>query len=324
MSNIDYFNDNKPIESYIAYIRDTKSRFNSTSGGIFFELGRNCILEGGSVYGVAFDDKFSPQHRRVTNYEDLKLLQGSKYPQSNVGDIFVQVKKDLDEGKKVLFSGTPCQIVGLKAYLRKSYTNLVAVDLICHGVPSPGIWNKYLNYNFKIDEIIDIKFKDKSNGWKLWRVRIESKNALYEKERTDDAYMASYINAWNIRPSCYKCKFKGLDGRNSDITIADAWGKAETDLSLNDNKGLSCIIINTEHGECELEKIKRQLVHKKYSFEDIVSGNPAYNESIKKHFLRKCLTKITYKNIKLIDILSNDNLFGKLISKINRVINRSN
>ena len=322
MKSVRNIYNTRPISSYIAYIKDEISRYNSTSGGLFYALARNYILQGGIVYGVAFDKKYATCHIRVDDLNKLKQLQGSKYPQSNLNGIFKIVEKDLQNNYKVIFSGTPCQIAGLKSYLNKNYENLLSIDLICHGVPSPGIWRKYLDFYFNLIKIKKITFKDKSNGWKLWKVRIESENSIYEKERTDDMYMASYINEWNIRPSCYNCQFKGIKGRCSDITIADAWGNAENDLSINDNKGLSCVILNTKKGAHEFELIKEKLIYKNYSYEDIISGNPAYSVSVKSHFLKRMLIKHTFANIKLIEIFSNDKIIGRVISKINRFIKR--
>lgn len=313
----DILNDNEIIESYIAYLNDEKTRLESTSGGLFYAFAEAFILDGGVVYGVAFDEQFIPQHIRVTEMSDLKKIQGSKYPQSNLNDVFKRVKKDLSDGFNVLFSGTPCQVAGLKCYLGKNFNNLLTIDLICHGVPSPGIWRKYLNYYFDVNEIRRIVFKHKINGWKSWRVFIELKNEIYQKERGDDVYMASYLNGWNMRPSCNYCKFKGISNHYSDITIADAWGKAEQDKYMNDNKGLSSVLIYTSKGEDAFFEIKNKLVYKNFPSEDIISGNLAYMNSARHHFLRQKMMKKTNKKITYITVFSNNCIIGKIIRKMN-------
>lgn len=182
----------------------------------------------------------------MDNVEDLAKLRGSKYAQSNLGDTFVKIKKLLQEGKVVFFSGTPCQVAGLKKYLKLDYRNLYCLDFICHGVASPETWNAYVEDLKNKGEIQNIIFKFKRRGWKKWYFRVEYVNGkTYQVRGSMNTFMRSYLSYCNIRPSCYACKFKGIN-HNSDFTISDAWGVAERNSEINDNRGLSSLLLQNE------------------------------------------------------------------------------
>ena len=199
-------------------------RLKSSSGGIFTLIAEKIIDQGGVVFGAAFSDDFkSVQHICVDNIADLDKLRGSKYVQSKIGDTYKQAKEYLDSGRKVLFSGTPCQIGGLYSYLRKPYENLLTQDIICHGVPSPMVWEKYVEeHERKISSKANkVTFRNKKNGWKAYSVFIGFENRKqYLKEHSADMYIKAFLSDICLRPSCFDCQFKGIK-RHADITLTD-------------------------------------------------------------------------------------------------------
>lgn len=308
---------------FAARIKDESARMKSTSGGIAYLMAKKIIALGGVAYGVVFDDEFQTVLGRVDNLGDIEKLQGSKYPQCRIFNGYSTIKKDLRKGIPVIVCATPCQIYGLSLFLGKKYDNLFLVDLICHGVPSPSIWKNYLEELFPQKNIRQVVFKHKRNGWKRWSVYIRSDDRQQFKERTDDPYMSSYLSGLNVRPSCYSCLFKGKQ-RASDITIADAWGKPESDAFLNDGKGLSSVIINTQKGYTFFETLEPDIVFHEYSVADLTAGNGAYYLSIKKNILRSAfITELQEK--RAIDILrkySMKTIRGKMSIKITNVLAR--
>lgn len=312
-----------PKFAVAGYNKDDKTRYNSTSGGAFYLLAKSVIEEGGLAYGVVFDNKFQTKFIKAKTLDELKLLQGSKYPQSRVNNIFIEIKKDLQTGKLVIFCGTPCQVYGLFNYLRGKTDNLILVDLICHGVPSPSIWEMYLASFFRYEKIKRIIFKDKRSGWKKWRVVIETNKRIYSAERLQDVYMSSYLGGYNVRPHCYECVFKGLT-RVSDITIADAWGVPEKNKNLNDDQGLSAVISNSDKGYRCIENIKDEFLFEEYKFEDLVKGNKAYFESIDCSIFRDLFMWFVKhnKSIFAFKLFSLNNFSGKVILRISKILRK--
>lgn len=202
---------------------------------------------------------------------------------------------------------------------------MLRVDIICHGVSSPVIWSRYLNDKFPNEKILKVVFKEKTNGWKKWRVHIKTDSSDYEAERTMDSFMSSYLNGYNVRESCFNCRAKGINSRTSDITIADAWGLPENDVDLNDGFGLSSIIIYSKDALDVFMKLKDDFVFKEYSFDDIVFGNKAYTECIKPNiFRKKFLMKILVtKNVnRFLYCYSSRTILGKIRNKLNKVRNK--
>ena len=237
-------------DCYVCYSTDDDIRVNSSSGGVFSLLALQVLDEGGAVYGAAFDGDYSVHHIRIDQRGQLSKIQKSKYLQSRTEDIFVQVKADLQQGKKVLYSGTACQIAGLKHFLGRDFENLITVDVLCHGAPSPKIWKMYLQYALgeKVKSIHSINFRDKKWGWKDFSLEIlyDSNRSLLEQHRSN-TYMDLFLSDLILRPSCYHCKFKSLD-RCSDLTLGDAWGIDKTLPEMDDDKGTSILLIHTDKG----------------------------------------------------------------------------
>ena len=239
------FKNNPQPECYAA-MADDEIRMKSSSGGIFTLLAEYILDKGGYVCGAAFDDNWDVHHIIVDNKEDLAKLRGSKYVQSNTENCYKQIKKLLDNDKYVLFSGCPCQVAGLYSFLGKNYEKLYSVDILCHGSPSPGVWQKYLNENFNKNDIIKINFRDKNKiGWSCSHCTISTKNG--DAIVTDD-FTKLFHSSINLRESCYNCDYSKKP-RPADITLGDFWGISDHIKGLNDGKGLSFILTNNQKGQ---------------------------------------------------------------------------
>lgn len=241
------------MNTYIVKQKDIKSRMKSRSGGIFASVSDRVLESGGVVYGCALDENFQAYHRRVATKEERDLLRGSKYVQSDMRDAMKDALADLKKGKFVLFSGTPCQIAGIKAACPKSLqVNLLCMDIVCHGVPSPKVWNDYKAYMQKKyhGRITAVDFRNKRNhGW--WE-HIESVK-IHGFEVDSQIYKNLFYEHNILRDCCYHCPYKNLN-RAGDISIADAWGIAQAAPGFDDNHGVSLVLSNTEKGQAWLEK----------------------------------------------------------------------
>lgn len=273
--------DNNP-KAYACINNDEEVRLKSSSGGIFSLIAEQFIDSGGVVFGAEFDDEFRVLHNYIEKINDIGKLRGSKYVQSWIGDMYSQVKHFLKQGRDVLFTGTPCQIGGLKSYLDKSYDNLFCIDIICHGVPSPKVWDKYIDFRNKkaVSSPRRISFRMKSEGWKRFSVSFFFKNNKeYRKKYQDDLYMNAFLKNVCLRPSCYACGFKSLH-RQSDITLADFWGIQNILPEMDDDKGTSLIFVNSDKGQKILEKIKNKMIYEEVDVNQAVVYNSAMIKSV--------------------------------------------
>lgn len=307
---------NTPI-AYACYNKDENIRLNSSSGGIFSLLAEKMIDRGGVVFGAVFNDNFEVEHKYIETKENIELLRGSKYVQSKIGTSYRQVKDFLESGREVLFSGTPCQIAGLKNYLVKAYSNLLTVDLICHGVPSPYVWQKYIKFreNKAGSEISKITFRNKKMGWKQYSVSFLFKNNTeYNKIYSNDLYMTAFLKNISLRPSCYNCRFKTLN-RQSDITLADFWGVQNIFPEIDDDKGVSLIFINSQSGEKIYNEVLDNVEYKEVDIKNAVKYNLAAIKSPVPHINReKFINDINiYTFDKLVNKYCKDRISIKLI-----------
>ena len=261
---------------------DNPVRLKSSSGGIFPVLAETIIDNGGVVYGVAMStDCYAAEFLRVTDKKDLGKLLGSKYLQARLGDTLKLVQKDLTDGCQVLFSGTGCQVNGLKTYLGKEYPNLLTVDVICHGTPSPALWRKYVtNLEDKYGKIESVSFRHKKNGWNNFGLM---KNQIYHSKDID-SYMQLFLNNYCLRPSCYECTAKSM--KLADISLADFWGIVQIVPKFNDDKGTSLVIIRTAKGQKIFDLISNRIETAEVSYEDGVRKNPAEYKSTGRPILR--------------------------------------
>lgn len=242
--------DDSIISAYACYSKDSDKRIRSSSGGMFHLLADYVLEQSGIVFGAGFDDGYNVRHMAVADNAELEKLFGSKYVQSDTADTFSQIKQLLNAGNTVLFSGTACQISGLKSFLRKPYEKLITVDVLCHGAPSPLLWSNYLE---EMKEIYHsqpeyITFRAKTQGWKQFSMRIEFENgSVYDRTLTEDTFLRLFLNNICLRPSCHDCKFKTLS-RDSDISLGDYWGIENTHRDMDDDAGASVVIIHSQKG----------------------------------------------------------------------------
>lgn len=242
-------NDIYRCHAYACYLKDKKELEKSTSGGAFFGLAEEIINRGGIVFGARFINSHEVCHVGVDNMKDLDSLRKSKYVQSRTYNTFVETQENLKRGRWVLYSGTPCQIAGLKSFLGKEYNKLITVDVICHGVPS----NKLLqNHIEKLEEkygtIEKMDFREKKNGWDNPTVSYRTKEGCTYVRVYEDAYFYGFDNFYFIRPSCYLCRFRGLNS-GADITLGDYWKIENEHPDFWNNRGMSAVIIKSEKGE---------------------------------------------------------------------------
>ncbi|WP_029200390.1 Coenzyme F420 hydrogenase/dehydrogenase, beta subunit C-terminal domain [Oribacterium sp. NK2B42] len=250
-------NERKPV-AYLARTRDIKLLSKCTSGGVFTELAREIVKNGGIAYGVVYGESFKIQHERISNLTEIERFPGSKYVQSDVGTTFAQVKNDLIAGNQVAFCGTPCQVAGLNNFLGKEYRNLLLVDLVCHGVPSPKLWRAYVDYiEQKHGKLRFANFRSKRLGYhvSVMEERFESGKTQIGSARTNLMSKCFFQNAAD-RPICYECPFKTVS-RCSDITIFDGWHASEYIPGLkDDDKGYTVILVQSERGKKALSEYR--------------------------------------------------------------------
>lgn len=269
------------IAAYACINTDENIRRESSSGGVFSLCAEHIINAGGVVFGARFNESFSVVHGFVRTKEELSAFRGSKYVQSEIGDCYTECKAFLDSGLPVLFTGTPCQIGGLKAYLNKEYENLYLIDIICHGVPSPLLWKKYLNYRTAQanSPVRRIAFRRKDCGWKRYSVAFSYENVTEYRETLDkDLYMQLFLRDVCLRESCYSCSFK-TEHRCSDLTIADFWGVDKVCPEMFDDKGTSLVLVQSVKGKKLLETIKSGLKIKEVSMTESIRFNSSYIKS---------------------------------------------
>lgn len=316
--------ENKPI-AFACYNKDEEIRKNSSSGGIFTLLAEEILAKNGVVFGVTFNKTYNVCHTYVENKNELEKFRGSKYVQSSINDTYKKAKEFLENGRYVLFTGTPCQIEGLKSFLRKDYDNLYTQDIICHGVPSPKVHNKFIKFLEKNGNIMKLAHRTKINGWKNWNVKVEFKNAEdYIKDHGKDIYMQAFLRNTSLRDSCYNCSFKKKN-RISDITLADFWGIENILPEMDDNKGTSLVIVNSKKGQELFNEIKEKTICKeadldeaiKYNQSMISSANMDKNrekffENLDKIEFDKLVKKYTYR----------PNIIKKVAGKIKRIIKK--
>ena len=276
--------NNKKIENtpkaYACINKDEEIRIQSTSGGIFTLLATAIINKGGVVFGASFNDEFGVYHTYSETIEDLAKFRSSKYLQSDIGLSYRKAKEFLDEGRYVLFTGTPCQIEGFKSFLGKEYEKLYLQDIICHGVPSPLIWKMYKEYreNKFNSKLSKMSFRSKKEeGWGRYHVDMEfENNDKYSINHNNDVYMKVFLKHLALRESCTDCKFK-KNNRLSDVTLADFWGIKNVAADMNDEKGTSLVIVNSKKGQELMDEISDLMICKEVSLEKAISGNPSFN-----------------------------------------------
>ncbi len=298
--------DRKPVKVYAAKNSDEVIRMKSSSGGVFYALAESVIKDGGVVFGARFDASWNVVHGYAETVDELYPFMGSKYVQSSIGKSYVQAEHFLKTGRKVLFSGTPCQTAGLMHYLKNRYDNLLTAAVICHGVPSPKIWKIYLDkeiksqvagktkaskrnmaLSFSVDmpKITGISFRDKTSGWKNYSfvvrvksvVEMDKSSVLLSDMHMVNPFMKSFLSNLNLRPSCYACAAKG--GRACcDIMLGDFWGIENVLPDFDDDKGCSAVLI---YGKRALSFVSTlPLIKHEVSFNDVSAFNSCLTSSV--------------------------------------------
>ena len=279
------------IQVYGGYALDEIIRKTSSSGGIFSLIANYILNRGGIVVGASFDNEFkSVNHKKISKKEDLYKLKGSKYVQSKTYNIFSLIKKALLENKEVLFSGTPCQIDGLNLFLGKEYSNLLCVEVICHGTPAPKLFYKYINEISHVlnDKVVNVSFRDEYGGNTSVMSIDSAKGYSYKKNQEKDPYYRMFLSNTCLRESCYQCPSKGLKVR-ADITLGDFWGGEKIVPELYDGGGVSLIILHNGKGKEIFKEIKSEIKFKKVEYNDAIKGNKAFNFSYKKPYKRNTI-----------------------------------
>ncbi len=305
--------------AYAAYNKDKHTRLNSSSGGIFILIAEHILEKGGVVFGAALNDDMQVIHTCADNMKDIRRLCTSKYVQSDISNSYIEAKKYLNEDRWVLYTGTPCQISGLKSYLKKDYDKLICQDIVCHGVPSPGIWKKYMNYIRKKTgaNITHVNFRFKNKSWQNYHFYIKLNNGqTYDMPHQKNAYMRLFLKNIILRPSCYSCNYKGYK-RESDITLADFWGINNVFPEMNDDTGTSLIYIHSKKGERIWTAIKQSASYKKIDDATVAKHNPSMFYSTAKPIVRKnFFKKVTDKNIRFLATIYN------YITLLERIVRR--
>ena len=344
--------ERKPLQVYAANNTNEEIRMQSSSGGVFTLLAETIIQEGGVVFGARFNDDWEVIHDYTETQEGLATFRGSKYVQSRIGDSYCQAEQFLKKGRKVLFSGTPCQIAGLNLFLRKEYNNLLTVDFICHGVPSPGVWKSYLEElialqgNRKnsvlshskpiilnsIRDISRIEFRNKRLGWKKFSFALTlsvpighgTKNTvLLSEPYNENIFMKGFLADLYLRPSCYACPAKCLKS-GSDITIGDYWGIQNVMPEIDDDKGICCLMVNTDKGR-QLLSSKEWIEYRKSDYSTVIKYNMACVVSVAPNLKRKLFFdkyQRTNSLIRLIDNILTPPLFRRGLSFAKRMVNK--
>lgn len=270
----------KPIV-YAAKGQDSTILTQCSSGGIFSYLSGSVINESGVVFGAAFNDNLELEHKCVYAIDEISKLYGSKYMQSSVASSYVLCKELLANGRKVLFSGTPCQIAGLCSYLDRDYEKLITVEVVCHGVPSQFVFKRYLRdikHKLKSD-VLGVSFRDKETGWEAYSVKYSlSDGSTFSINHEDDKYMKAFLRNLSIRPSCYRCNFKKGKSK-ADLTLGDFWGIEDVIPDYKKQDGVSLVMCNTNKGMEFFEQISSELIVKQVDYNDAVQKNPSYSNS---------------------------------------------
>lgn len=323
-------------EAYAFVHTNEGIRTASSSGGMFTLLAETVINMGGVVFGARFDNEWQVECAYAETLQDLALFRGSKYVQARVGDAYMSAEIFLKQGRFVLFSGSPCQIMGLKLFLKKEYDNLLALDFVCHGVPSPLVWRRYLEADIarkgdagknsvltssKVSPVITgVNFRDKSIGWKKFSFVLNfsevtaagEQNTVLSSIFNENVYMRAFLSNLSLRPSCYNCPAKG--GKSgADITMGDFWGIEKLYPELDDDKGTSLVLVNSIRGKKYITDMADRL--HEVNFQESIKGNSAYKYSVPRPVNRDYFFRSIQKGYTVHDALNaceSSNLFHRM------------
>ncbi len=301
--------DNSKMQiAYAAYSKNQEILYSSSSGGIFTHLAESILFNNGIVIGAMFNNELNVVLDYIDKVCDLSKFRGSKYVKSKIGNSYKKVKEFLDAGRIVYFSGTPCQIAGLKSYLKCDYDNLITQDIICHGSPDPRIWQRYIRYIESTNNLTvkNVFFRDKSTGWKNYSTTIEFENGEKRTQKaTQNMYMKGFLKNIYLCEQCYNCKFKD-NNFFSDITLGDFWGIENVLPDLSDDSGVSFVIIRSEKGKRLFKNVKSHLIYSDVDYEKSAKFNAALLKPVAKNKNRE----------KFYSDFKNGNITDKMFFKI--------
>ena len=277
--NLNIKNKTSTFEYYAGFSKDNSILKQCSSGGIFYHLARKFIEDGGIVYGVEFEKNIGANHIAVDKIESLNKILGSKYLQSNGFEKYKEIKEALEKGKKVMFSGTPCQIAGLNKFLGVDYDNLLTIDLICTGAPSKKVFNIYIKSLEKKyrKEFMTIDFRNKKNNWYNYYVKLSFKNKNKYTSRFFNPLIILHYKQLSLRKSCSECNYR-KGKAPSDIQLGDFWNIQFINKNFYNKDGISVIIVKTPKGKKMFEEILEEIEYTKVTEEDVLKTNGAYNE----------------------------------------------
>lgn len=285
----------EPLATYVAINKSNDILFSSASGGLFGALANLILNKNGVIFGCVYDDDMEPKHMSVENMLNIKRIQGSKYVQSDINTTYTEAKKYLNEGRWVLYTGTPCQIAGLKSYIGKNYETLITADIICHGVPSAEFFKGYIKHlEGKLKgRVIDFKFRDKSKGWGLMgKVIYKKGNKILEKfiNPQTSYYYDYFLKGYIYRENCYECKY-ACSSREGDFTMGDYWGIEKAHPEIETKNGVSVFLINSKKGMSLVDEISRYLNLTESTFEKAREQNGQLNNPVVKSNIRDVILK---------------------------------
>lgn len=290
----------------------------SQSGGAFTALSDVILDRNGVIYSCVLSENLEAIHVRADSKIGRNKMRGSKYVQSSIGDTYKLVQKDLRLGRPVLFSGTSCQVTGLQSYLKTEYDNLFCVDIVCHGVPSPLVWNRYVEWQEKRiqGKIIDVNFRNK--GKFGWHSHVETMDFLDGSKIDSEIYKNIFYGHGSLRPCCFKCPYKSIVHR-ADVTIADCWGIEKVMPEMDDNRGTSLLLVNTDKGAELFEKVKATVAYKNMQLCEELLQQPLVSSFPEPEFRTKFWNDFYRKPFKYI---ANWYGYANTMSKILRRIER--
>lgn len=268
--------------AYGVVAKDDSLVWSSSSGGLFSVLSKKILNQGGCVFGAAFSDDYrNVVQCKTENADQLSEIRGSKYVQSSTQQSFIDAKAELAKGRLVLYSGTPCQIAGLKNFLGREYDKLILVDVICHGTPSVKLWQKYALWqeHYRHGTITSVSFRHKKDGQSSFGTEGTDTNGWYYNSFNRDPYVKMFLKNICLRESCYRCTVKE-SGSNADITLGDFWGVEGIAPNLDNTKGVSLALIHSPKGQRLFDSVEEEITKQEVLFDIAISKNLPYNHSV--------------------------------------------
>lgn len=269
-------------QAYACFNNNDQIRERSTSGGVFTALAQYVIENKGVVCGVIIDDTYKVVHSFAENLDELEKMRGSKYVQSEQEGVYLQIKNELLKGRLVLYSGTPCQVVGLKTYLGREYERLITIDIFCHGVGSPVYWEKYVKYiqeNMK-SKIKEIRFREKTYGYSSACLAVYFQNGKStHRGHDDDYYWSPFSKNLIYRPSCYACSFKRVN-HVSDFSVGDYWKYSNLSSEFKESNGCSLVLCHSEKSGFIFNELRRQMAVQEVDLEEALNVNGGHQASM--------------------------------------------